>query len=225
MLNRSRESGLAWFIATLVLVSVGASAAAGLVDSNQRVCGHVETVVCAGPSSPATMQLIVPSGSLLKSSRILQIIIPAKYRDSFGRRIEEAFEHQSVCVADGKVTDAARIVVDVPDQLSVSEPRNAVPTDPPGAFRTCDAGIDPPAVIDEHQPRWPATPRIDGTVVLRAVVDTAGRVRDTRIVRSLDPAFDAAAQKAFSEWRFRPGLLKGTPVSVVVTAELTIKHV
>lgn len=216
---------MASFIATLVLLSVGSSAASHLVDSNQRVCGRVETVVCAGPSSPATMQLIVPSGSLLKSSRILEIIIPAQYRDSFGRRIEEAFEHQSVCVADSNVTDAVQsIVVEAPDQLSVTEPRAAAPTDPPGAFRTCDAGIHPPALTDEHQPLWPATPRIDGTVVLRAVIDTAGRVRHARIVRSLHPAFDAAAQKAFSEWRFRPGLLEGTPVSVVVTAELTIKH-
>ena len=55
-----------------------------------------------------------------------------------------------------------------------------------------------------------------------AVVDPVGGVRDMRVVRSVEPSLDAAAQNAVGEWRFRPGLLKGTPLPVVVTVELTL---
>ena len=210
-------------IGTLVLLWAGSGVISGLPQTHSRVCGYVETVTCAGPGSPATMQLIVPSGSLLKRSRVLDIVIPAPYRESFGMRIQDAFEQQSVCVADMTLIEAVgKVVIDRPDQLTVAEPRNASATYPPDVFRSCDTGVQPPVLVRERKPLWPAGPAMGGTVVLRAVVDPTGGVRDMRIVRSVDPAMDAAVQNAVGEWRFRPGLLKGTPVPVVVTVELTL---
>jgi TonB family protein len=206
----------------LVLLLAGASVISGLPQTDSRVCGRVETVTCAGPGSPATMQLTVPSGRLLKRSRIFEIVVPASYRGAFGMRIEDAFEEQSVCVADSTSAEAGgTVTIERPDQLTVAEPRHASATYPPGIFRSCDAGVQPPVSIREGKPAWPGG-RAAGTVVLRAVVDPSGGVRDLRVVRSVDPGMDAAVRNAVREWRFRPGALKGAPVPVVVTVELTL---
>ena len=53
--------------------------------------------------------------------------------------------------------------------------------------------------------------KLQGTVVLEAVVLTDGTVGDVRIMRSLDSTFglDQNAIKAVRQWRFMPGELKG----------------
>jgi len=123
------ESRSKVMIGTLVLLWAGAGVMSGLPRTDSRVCGHVETVTCAGPGSPARMQLIVPSGSLLKRSRMLEIVVPAPYRESFGMRIEDAFEQQSVCVTDMTLTEAVgKVVIERLDQLTVAELRNASAT-------------------------------------------------------------------------------------------------
>jgi periplasmic protein TonB len=50
-----------------------------------------------------------------------------------------------------------------------------------------------------------------------------GTVGDARIIRSLDQRFglDQEAIAAAKKWRFRPGLLNGKPVPVIVTIELS----
>lgn len=57
--------------------------------------------------------------------------------------------------------------------------------------------------------------RISGTVIVQALVDTEGRVRDTRVSRSI-PALDAAAVTAVWKWRFKPATFGGEPVAVWV---------
>jgi protein TonB len=65
--------------------------------------------------------------------------------------------------------------------------------------------------------------RVQGTVLLKAVVRPDGSVSDIEILRSLDSTFglDQEAVKAARQWRFIPGRLRGEPVPVVVTIELT----
>ena len=65
--------------------------------------------------------------------------------------------------------------------------------------------------------------KLQGTVVLEAVVLADGTVGDVRIVRSLDSTFglDVNAIKAVRQWRFVPGSQYGKPVAVVVSVELT----
>ena len=65
--------------------------------------------------------------------------------------------------------------------------------------------------------------KLQGTVVLEAVVLTDGTVGDVRIMRSLDSTFglDQNAIKAVRQWRFVPGSQAGKPVPVIVSVELT----
>ena len=58
--------------------------------------------------------------------------------------------------------------------------------------------------------------RIEGVVVLDAVIDATGRVTDVRVTRSIQ-ALDQAAIDAVRQWRFTPTLLNGEPVSILLT--------
>lgn len=92
---------------------------------------------------------------------------------------------------------------------------------PPGHGR-----VSSPRLIRKVDPEYTSAAmyaKLQGTVVLEAVVLSDGTVGDVRIVRSLDSAFglDLNAIKAVRQWRFVPGSQYGTPVAVIVTIELT----
>ena len=87
-------------------------------------------------------------------------------------------------------------------------------------------GVTTPVVITQVKPQYTAEAmraKVQGLVMVECVVMPDGTVGDARIVRSLDPRFglDQEAIMAAKKWRFKPGLLNGTPVPVIVTIELS----
>jgi protein TonB len=58
--------------------------------------------------------------------------------------------------------------------------------------------------------------RVEGVVIIEAVLSADGRVREARILRST-PLLDAAALAAVAQWQFTPTLLNGQAVPVVMT--------
>ncbi len=56
---------------------------------------------------------------------------------------------------------------------------------------------------------------IDGMVLVQALVGADGRVKDTKIVKSI-PALDEAALACVRQWVFKPARAKGKPVAVWV---------
>jgi protein TonB len=84
------------------------------------------------------------------------------------------------------------------------------------------SGMRVPRKIVHVPPRYPPTAqaaRIEGLVMLEAVIDAAGRVNDVRVIRSI-PLLDQAAVEAVRQWRFTPTLLNGEPVSILLTVTL-----
>jgi TonB family protein len=88
-----------------------------------------------------------------------------------------------------------------------------------------DPGVTLPKVISEVKPRY--TPeamqaKIEGTVIMTAVVRTDGTPGDIEITKSLDTEYgvDKQAVAALSQWRFEPGRKDGKPVPVRVTIEM-----
>ena len=65
--------------------------------------------------------------------------------------------------------------------------------------------------------------KIQGVVVVSGVVNTDGSFTDLKIARSLDAKYglDEEALKAARQWLFMPGTLKGVPVRVAVTIEMS----
>jgi protein TonB len=81
-----------------------------------------------------------------------------------------------------------------------------------------------PRVIAEVKPKYTNEAlfrRIQGTVVLQAVITRDGRASQIQIIRSLDSeGLDQEAIDALAQWRFEPGRVAGKPVDVLVTVML-----
>ena len=89
-----------------------------------------------------------------------------------------------------------------------------------------DPGVTMPTVLSEVKPQY--TPealraRIEGTVIMTAVVGTDGTPGDISVTKSLDAQYglDEQARIALSGWRFRPGRKDSKPVAVRVTVEMS----
>jgi protein TonB len=61
---------------------------------------------------------------------------------------------------------------------------------------------------------------VQGPVVLQCVITTEGKVSEVVVVRG-HPLLDEAAVAAVRAWRYRPTLLNGEPVSVILTVTVT----
>ncbi len=88
------------------------------------------------------------------------------------------------------------------------------------------SGVTNPIPTREVKPQYTSDAmraKVQGTVLLECIVRPDGSVSDVKVKRSLDSTFglDLEAMKAARQWRFRPGMRLGEPVSVMVTIELT----
>jgi len=86
-------------------------------------------------------------------------------------------------------------------------------------------GVLPPRLRLKVDPQYSADAmraKIQGMVVVSAVVLPDGTVTDVRVIRSLDRSFglDMKAIEAARQWRFFPGTRQGEPVPVLVNIEL-----
>jgi len=92
-----------------------------------------------------------------------------------------------------------------------------------GTYRAGGA-VSAPRLIKEVKPGYTVEAlraRIQGSVVLEAVVTADGCASQIRIIRSLDAGgLDEEAIAAVAQWRFEPGRLGGTPVNVLVNIVL-----
>jgi len=85
-------------------------------------------------------------------------------------------------------------------------------------------GVTQPELIEESrvQPEYPElarVARIEGNVVLQAVIRADGTVGDLVVLRSTRPnsGFEQAAIDAVRQWRYKPALSGGRPVDVYFT--------
>jgi protein TonB len=95
---------------------------------------------------------------------------------------------------------------------------------PSDVFRTCDPDVEPAKPIRTVKPPYTGVAmraKVEGSVVLFGIVDRNGVVGQVRVVESLERSLDAEAQKAFEQWRFRPAMRNGEPVSLAVSVEMT----
>jgi len=56
--------------------------------------------------------------------------------------------------------------------------------------------------------------RIEGEVILYAVIRPDGTVDSIQLVRGIDEKLDANAMSAFSQWKFEPATKEGQPVAL-----------
>jgi periplasmic protein TonB len=88
--------------------------------------------------------------------------------------------------------------------------------------------IKPPVRIEYQMPDYPPIARanrVQGVVIIEAIIGVDGRVQDARILRSI-PLLDQAALEAVRAWEYTPTLLNGrpTPVIMTVTVRFTLNN-
>lgn len=129
------------------------------------------------------------------------------------------FDHT---IGDRRLAGGLESMVVVLLDGSIVEPR----VEAPAPLRAGEQGITLPRPVFRPRPSYTSEAmqaRIQGVVLLEAVVKADGTVDNVRVIRSLDPKFglDLEAIKAAKRWRFEPGTRLGEPVPVIVTIELT----
>ena len=104
----------------------------------------------------------------------------------------------------------------IPNQRPVVPPPD--PPRPVAQVRVADLPVAPRKIVDAR-PTYPEiarAARVEGTIIMEAVIDTSGRVTQLRVLRSV-PMLDQAALDAVRQWRYTPSLYGGHPVSVLMT--------
>jgi periplasmic protein TonB len=107
-------------------------------------------------------------------------------------------------VANSVITEIAR-----------ATPPLIVKPAPPQKLRV-SSGVAEGMLVRQVKPQYPpiaVQARIQGTVVLQAVIGKDGTVKDLRLL-SGHPMLSTAAIEAVKQWRYRPYLLNGEPVEV-----------
>jgi TonB family protein len=102
---------------------------------------------------------------------------------------------------------------------------SARPQTPAGVVRIGgNAGV--PAVISQVAPEYTEQARQakwQGTVALQVTIDENGVPQDIKIVRPLGFGLDQKAIEAVQQWRFKPTLLNGKPVTVSTNIEISFR--
>jgi len=93
-------------------------------------------------------------------------------------------------------------------------------TGDPEEIRRPGGDVRAPVLLQRVEPGYPEAARrarLEGTVVLEAVITASGAVQEIRLLRSVNPLLDDAAERAVRQWRYRPATLNGRAVPVYLT--------
>lgn len=82
-----------------------------------------------------------------------------------------------------------------------------------------------PVKVKDVVPEYPPvakSARVGGTVQVQATIGPDGKVADASVVKSV-PLLDQAALDAVRQWEYKPTLVKGVPVPVIVNVAVNFK--
>ena len=77
--------------------------------------------------------------------------------------------------------------------------------------------ISAPEAVHKVDPAYPPSllhDRVEGVVILHAVIRADGTVGEVSVLEGFNEMLDSNARTALQQWRFRPGLKNGVPVDV-----------
>lgn len=84
--------------------------------------------------------------------------------------------------------------------------------------------VKAPQLVNKVEPSYPEAARkarMEGVVILEAIITAQGTVEDVKVLKSVNPLLDSAAQRAVQQWKYRPATLNGRAVRVYLTVTVT----
>jgi TonB family protein len=99
----------------------------------------------------------------------------------------------------------------------------------PNLTNHAENDLSAPEAITKVDPAYPQDlmqDRVEGTVVLRAIIRSDGSVDEVRVLEGVDERLNENARRALQQWRFRPGTKNGVPVDIeaVVRVPFKVRH-
>lgn len=157
-----------------------------------------------------------------------QYIPPVKEQPKIERK--ELEEIKKVPLPDPTPDEPEPIREPIPEPEPPPLPVNAkvmrgLPKGPPrrsqGPVREGMAGLTSPQVIKNVEPDYPLIAKragVGGTVAIRAVIGKDGTVKSAQLLKGLEQfGMDEAALEAVKQRVYKPGMLEGKPVEVIMT--------
>jgi TonB family protein len=84
--------------------------------------------------------------------------------------------------------------------------------------------VNAPTLIYHVDPEYPEAARkkrLEGKVVLEAILTADGNVEDIKVLSSPSETLTRVAIQAFSRWRYKPASCEGKPIRVYLTTTTT----
>ena len=108
--------------------------------------------------------------------------------------------------------------IEIPDtDIIFGIPEGPPPAEPEGPIRV-GGDVQPPVKVSAPSPQYTEIARkarIQGVVIVEAIIDKAGSVTNVKILKGLPMGLDTAAADAVKKWKFKPATLNGKPVAVI----------
>jgi protein TonB len=195
---------LAWLVVFLLSLGTGAFLRARPKETRVVVVPYRE--LAAPP--PLTDKPPPPAVAIAMPVAPPSVAVPVPVPDA------EAPPEQVIASQEELAQSTPAITGDGENQLVVAPPEeDALPR-----FGEYVYVEELPEAITRPSPEYPDLARsagVDGTVMVQALVGKDGRVKDTKVVKSI-PMLDEAAVKAVRQWVFKPALSNNKPVAVWV---------
>ncbi len=95
-----------------------------------------------------------------------------------------------------------------------------------GAPLRIGGDVKAPILKERIEPVYPEAARkarMQGVVILEAIITAEGSVADVKVLKSINPLLDSAAERAVSRWMYKPATLNGRAVSVYLTVTVNFQ--
>jgi protein TonB len=95
-----------------------------------------------------------------------------------------------------------------------------------GAPLRVGGDVKAPVRLKWSDPAYPEAARktrMQGVVILEAIITAEGTVANVKVLKSVNPLLDAAAERAVSQWIYKPATLNGRAVSVYLTVTVNFQ--
>ncbi|HYR46677.1 MAG TPA: TonB family protein [Thermoanaerobaculia bacterium] len=84
--------------------------------------------------------------------------------------------------------------------------------------------VKAPVLTNRVEPNYPEAARkarMEGVVILEAIITASGSVEEVKVLKSVNPLLDASGVRAVQQWRYKPATLNGRAVRVYLTVTVT----
>ncbi len=154
-----------------------------------------------------------PSPSNVLNTRVLE---PTRIPIGITQIAEEVPPQPFGALGTGTATGAVSGVPNGIPSLDGSGTKPVLATPPAPSHPIRVSHMDPGSLIYQVQPVYPPlarTARIEGPVVLAALISKDGTIENLRVLAG-HPMLVRSAEEAVSKWRYRPYILNSVPVEV-----------